>query len=71
MGPHKPWEEAWITSQYKAKPLAGFKQEKNVLSIVILGIRSDQDEQWGSWSGGWEVVGAQTTVKEVGVEGSR
>lgn len=35
LGPHKPWEEVWITSQYKTKPLAGFKQEKNLLTLLF------------------------------------
>lgn len=53
------------------KAFGRFQAGEELAHVVILGIRSDQDEQWGSWSGGWEVVGAQTTLKAVGVEGSR
>lgn len=70
MGPPKPWEEVWNSSQYKAKPLTVFKQEKSVLRVVILSIWREQDEQWGSWWVGWEVMGAQTTLKAEEVEGS-
>ena len=34
MGPHKPWEEVWTSSQYKAKPLTGFRQERSMLRVV-------------------------------------
>lgn len=38
------WEEVQIYSQYKAKPLTGFKQEKDMLRLAILSMSLNWDK---------------------------